>query len=104
MVDSVLELECHRLKSLEKVPKVSSITIAKHLTGCRKKEVGEKGYKFFTENYIHNVFVREDDRGSCLIKALCFRSQRKSEAPLTVTITLKSEDGRGIVTEAKCSM
>ena len=59
MADSVVELESHWLKSLEKVPKVSSITIAKHLTGCGKKEVGEKGYKFFTENYIHNVFVRE---------------------------------------------
>lgn len=92
MADSVVEVESHWLKSLEKVPKVSSITIAKHLTGCGKKEVGEKGYKFFTENYIHNVFVREDDRGSCFVKALCFRSQRKSEAPHAVTITLKGED------------
>ena len=91
------ELDSHWLKSLEKVPKVSSITIAKHLTGCGKKEVGKKGHKFFTENYIHDVFVKEDDRG----KALCFRS--KSEAPHAVNITLKSEDGRGIVTEAKCS-
>ena len=52
MADSVVELESHWLKSLEKVPKVSSITIAKHLTDCGKKEVGEKGYKFFTEHYI----------------------------------------------------
>lgn len=104
MADSVVEVESHWLKPLEKVPKVSSITIAKHLTSCGKKEVGEKGYKFFTENYIHNVFVKEDDPGSCfLIKALCFRSQRKNEAPHAVNITLKSEDGRGIVTEAKCS-
>jgi len=64
--------------SLEKVPKVSFITIAKHLTGCGKKEVGEKGYKFFAENYIHNVFVKEDDRGSCFVKALCFRSSTRS--------------------------
>ena len=96
------ELDSHWFKSLEKVPKVSSITIAKHLTGCGKKEVGEKGYKFFTENYIHDVFVKEDDHESCFVKALCFRSQRKSEAPHAVTITLKSEDGRGIVTKAKC--
>jgi len=64
------ELDSHWLKSLEKVPKVSSITIAKHLTGCGKKGVGEKGYKFFTENYIHDVFVKEDDRGLCFVKAL----------------------------------
>ena len=31
MADSVVELESHCLKSLEKVPKVSSITIAKHV-------------------------------------------------------------------------
>ena len=81
MADSVVQLESHWLKSLEKVPKVSSITIAKHLTGCGKKEVGEKGYKFFTENYIHNVCEREDDCGSCFVKALCFQSQKKSKAP-----------------------
>ena len=72
------------------------------MKGCGEKEVGEKGYKFFTENYIQNVFVREDDRGSCFVNALCFRSQRNSEAPHAVPITLKSEDGRGIITEAKC--
>ena len=55
-------------------------------------------------NNIHNVFVREDDRGSCFVNALCFRSQRKSEAPHAVTITLKSEDGRGIVTRGKMFM
>ena len=53
------------------------------------------------QKIIHNVFPKEDDRGSCFIKALCFRSQGKSEAPHAVNITLKSEDGRGIVTEAK---
>jgi len=88
---------------LEKGLKVSSITIAKHLTGCGKQEAGEKGYKLFTENYTHNVFVKKDDRGSCFAKSLCFRSQRKSEAPHTVNTTLKPEDGKGIVTEAKSS-
>lgn len=103
MADSVVEFEWHWSKSLENVPKISSISIAKHLTGCGKKEVGEKGYKFFTENYIHNVLVKEDDRGSCLAKALCFRIQRKSEAPHAMNIKLKSQEGRGIVTKAKCS-
>ena len=102
MADSVVELELHWLKSLKKFPKGSSITFAKHLTGFGKKEVGEKGYKFSIENYIHNVFVKEDDHRSCFVKALLFRSQRKREAPHSVNITLKSEDGRGIVTEAKC--
>jgi len=77
------ELDSHWLKSLEKVAKVYSISIAKHLTGCGKKEVGEKGYKFFTENYIHDVFVKEDDRGSCFVKALCFRPEPKEKRSFT---------------------
>ena len=42
VADSVVELESHCLKSLEKVPKVSSTTIAKHLTGCGKMRVARK--------------------------------------------------------------
>ena len=103
MADSRVVIESHWSKSLENVPKVSSITIAKHLTGCGKKEIGEKGYKFFTENYIHNVFVKEDDRVSCQVKAHCYRSQRKSEAPHAMNIKLKNKDDRGYVAEAKCS-
>ena len=49
-------------KSLRNLAKVSAITIVNHLKGCGKKEIGEKGYKFFTENYIHDVFVREEVR------------------------------------------
>jgi len=100
MATDSAELDSHWLKSLEKVPNVYSITIAKQLTGCGKKDAREKDYKFFIEN---NVFVKEDDLGLCFVKALCFRSQRSSEAPHAVNITLKSEDGRGIVTEAKWS-
>ena len=49
-------------KSLQNLAKVSSITIANHLKGCeKKKEIGEKGYKFFTENYIHDVFMKEEE-------------------------------------------
>ena len=53
--------------------KVSSITIANHLKGCGKKEIGETGYKFFSENYIHNVFVKEEDgrAGTCEEKGRC---------------------------------
>ena len=103
MADSVVELESQWLKSLEKVPKVSSITITKHLTGCGKRRLERKAINSLQKITLHNVFVREDDRGSCFVKVLCFRSQRKSEAPYAVTITSKSEDGRGIVIEAKCS-
>ena len=68
-----------------------------------EKGGGEKGYKLFTEHYMHNVPVKEDDRGSCSVKALCFRNQRKSEAQHAMNIKLKSQERRGIVREAKCS-
>jgi len=47
-------------KSWQNLAKVSWITIANFLKGCGKKEIGQKGFKFFTKNYIHNVFVKEE--------------------------------------------
>lgn len=57
-------------KSLRNLAEVSAITIVNHLKGCGKKEIGEKGYKFFSENYIHDVFVKEEDSRSrtCYVK------------------------------------
>lgn len=72
MVDFVVEFELYWLKFLEKVFKVFLIIIVKYLIGCGKKEVGEKGYKFFIENYIYNVFVKENDCGLCFVKVFCF--------------------------------
>ena len=54
-----------------------------------KKGSWRERLKFFTENYLRNVFVKEDDRGLCFVKTLCFRSQRKSEAPHVVNFELK---------------
>lgn len=84
---------------------MSSITIADHLKGCGKKEIGEKGYKFFPENYIHDVFVKEEDGrpGPCEVKGRCYHSQRKSEAPHTVKLKLAGRDGRAKVEGAVCS-
>lgn len=92
-------------KSLQNLAKVSSMTIANHLKGCGKKEIGEKGYKFFTENYIHNVFVNEKEgrAGTCEVKGRRYRSQKKSEAPHTVKLKIADRQGRGNVEGAECS-
>ena len=42
---------------LSSLPKCSSFQITEHLKGCGKKDVGDKGYKFFVGNYLHNVYV-----------------------------------------------
>ncbi|KAG5863560.1 hypothetical protein JTB14_021826 [Gonioctena quinquepunctata] len=41
---------------------------------CRQ---GSRGYKFFAESYIHDVFAHKTD---FIIKAKCYRSQKKSES------------------------
>ena len=58
-----------------------------------KKDIGSKGYKFFTESYIHDVYVGYDEgAGHATIKASCFRSQRKNEEPHK--LSLKCGSGR----------
>ena len=91
-------------KSLKNIPRFSSVTIAKHLEKCGKSCVGEKGYKFFVENYIHDILVRENKRKSLhVIKGRCHRSQRKNKALHTMQITVKSVNERADVSKARCS-
>ena len=44
-------------KSLAFLPKFSYFIIYDHLKDCGKKEIGDKAYKFFVENYVHDVCV-----------------------------------------------
>ena len=69
----------------------------------RKKEIGEKGYKFFTENYIDDVFLKEEDGrvGTCEVKGRCYRSQKKNETPHTVKLKIAEREGRGNVEGAE---
>ena len=59
----------------------------------------EKGYKFFYENYCHDVCCRFNDN-EIHVKGKCFRSQRKNDRPHNVTVTLSVT---GNVNNAKCS-
>lgn len=68
-------------KSLVISPKITYNTICEHLKGCAIKQIGEKGYKFFVESYIHDVHV-----ATCFdtakVKSRCHRSQKKKVNPL----------------------
>jgi len=92
-------------KSWQNLAKVSWITIANHSKGCGKGEIGEKGFKFFTKNYIHNVFVKEEDgrAGTRGVRGRCYRSQKKSEAPHRVKLKIADREGRGNVEKAEYS-
>ena len=61
-------------KSLAFVPKFSYVQINQHLKDCRKKEIGEKGYKYFVENYIHNVYVSRTSSAVSCVKVRCYPS------------------------------
>jgi len=102
MADSSVSLDDWS-KSLENIPKTTAFTISNHLQGCGKKEISAKGYKFFTENYLHNVFTRVDDSARCFVKAMCYRSQKKSEAPHKTFIMLKNSEKTAEVAHANCS-
>lgn len=58
----------------------------------------EKGYKYFLEGYIHNVKI-DVSREEKIVKAKCYRSQRKSEKPHDVYVCLLSSE----ISEAQCS-
>ncbi|XP_022808776.1 uncharacterized protein LOC111345759 [Stylophora pistillata] len=90
-------------KRLENFPKVSSITISSHLKGCGKGEVGDKGYKFFSENYIHNVYTSDEATGHHIATGLCHRTQRKNEPAHAVKITLQTKNGMAEVSNSLCS-
>ena len=75
------------------------------MEGCGKKDIGSKGYKFFTESCIHDVYVGyEEGAGHTTIKASCFRSQRKNEKPHKLSLKCGSgENGDAKVLETSCS-
>ena len=94
-------------KNLSLLPKFSSLQITEHLKGCGKKDVGDKGYKFFVENYIENVYVgyRRGNAIDRYIKGKCHRSQRKNEDPHSMFLkaTSSAEDQQARMSSAKCS-
>ena len=92
-------------KNLRPLPKFTTEQIHNHVEGCGKKDIGSKGYKFFTESYIHDVYVGyEEGAGHATIKASCFRSQRKNEEPHKLSLKCgRGENGDAKVLETSCS-
>ncbi|CAG9772352.1 unnamed protein product [Ceutorhynchus assimilis] len=57
----------------------------------------DRGYKFFAEGYIHDVFIHKNE---CTIKAKCYRSQKKNEKPHSLHLKFASVD---LMVEAHCT-
>lgn len=92
-------------KTLRPLPKFTIEQIHNHLEDCGKKDIGSKGYKFFTESYIHDVYVGYDEgAGHATIKASCFRSQRKNEEPHKLSLKCgRGDNADAKVLETSCS-
>ena len=93
-------------KTLVFVPRFSYIQINQHLKDSGRKEIGQKGYKFFVENYIHDVYVGRPSRQGDLayiVQARCHPSQRKNEDPHSLTIEVVNSNGDAKISNAKCS-
>ncbi|XP_031566100.1 adhesion G protein-coupled receptor B1-like [Actinia tenebrosa] len=92
-------------KSLSFLPEISYPNVLEHLKGCGKKNIGEKGYKFFAEAYIHDVHVAKMPGSihTTKVKAQCYRSQRKTESPHSMELEVGTEDKKTKIIKAKCS-
>lgn len=92
-------------KNLRPLPKFTTEQIHNHMEGCGKKDIGSKGCKFFTESYIHDVYVGYDEgAGHVTIKASCFRIQRKNEEPHKLSLKCGRSDNKDAeVLETSCS-
>ena len=89
------------------VPRFSYIQKNQHLKDGGRKEIGQKGYKFFVENYIHDVYVGKQSRHgdlACIVQARCHRSQRKNEDPHSLAIEVVNSNGDSKISNAKCSV
>lgn len=90
-------------KSLKKLSEIGSNTVGNFLDKTGKKELGPKGYKLFVENYIHDVYTASlpADSTDTLVKARCFRTQRKNEHPHSLQIII-DKHGKGHTASCSC--
>nr|XP_022300975.1 uncharacterized protein LOC111109184 [Crassostrea virginica] len=80
-------------KDLSLVPEITFAFVEEfiksHSTSSGKEQM-TKGFKYYSEQYVHSVSVYEDDEG-CLVKGKCYRSQRKNESPHDVKVLINHE-------------
>ena len=86
---SSMEDKGSKSKYLGSSQKITETTIDKKLKRCKNGDVGTKGCKVFSENYVHNVYRSDNTNESYLPTGLCHRSQRKNEPQHKMRITVK---------------
>ncbi|KAJ8307432.1 hypothetical protein KUTeg_015516, partial [Tegillarca granosa] len=89
-------------RDLSLVPSITFGFVESFIKGNSKslgtKEL-HKGYKYFSEKYVTGITVHKLEKG-CMIRAKCYRSQKKNESPHDVEVMLR--DGP-IIESGLCS-
>ena len=86
---------------LNGISKFSIIQISDYIKENGNNRAFDKGYNFFIESYIHEAFVCKDDK-KFMVKAKCWRSQRKNEAPHMVSADICLKDGKVFCGRCSC--
>ena len=78
-------------KKLTKLPRFSSINITDYITKHGTDRASDRGYEFYVEEFIHDVYAAEDDQNKTFkLKAKCWRSYLKRETPHDVTVNIST--------------
>ena len=86
--------------SLRNIPDDISVCYLPEYLNISKRSQ-EKGLRFFTQGYIHDIKVNDTDIAAIKVYARCWRSMRKSELPHKIDITISVTDKK--LTNAYCT-
>uniref|UniRef100_A0A8W8NUK7 SWIM-type domain-containing protein n=1 Tax=Magallana gigas TaxID=29159 RepID=A0A8W8NUK7_MAGGI len=93
-------------RDLSVVPTITFGFVEDIVRKCSKSDGAKeitKGYKYFSEKYVTDVRVYAfDGTDGCLVRAKCFRSQKKNETPHDVEVVIKKGPVFGRE-DSKCS-
>ena len=65
-------------KMLTRIPAFTVVNLAKYIEKSGKDRALNRGYKFYMENYVHDVWV-SGKLDMFFIKAKCYPSQKKND-------------------------
>lgn len=95
--------------NLQDLPTFNDVTISEFTENTGKTAKSKscvrpehRGYQFFSESYIHNYETCKTEM-HFFIKANCYRSQSKNEAPHVIWLALSNTSGITAVSKAYCS-
>ena len=89
-------------KKLTNLPRFSVVNITNYIIKHGTDRTSDRGYEFYVEEFIHEVFAAEDTQNKTFnLKAKCWRSYLKREKPHDVNVQISALNRN--VESASCS-